>query len=299
MERRKYGKIWVMEKWYVRNTEGKVFGPIDLDTLKMWVKDGRVEPLAGVSNDLRSWMLAPMKPELEMNWVVENNPGQFYGPTHRTVLDDLVKSGSLSHEARFYQDDRGAGLERMRALTALLSEKEAEMSRREKALVEAQRIVAKKDQQLAAAQKIIAQRDERLAELTAQLAQRDMQIDSLTKTAQTREGAIRSRDAALAQQKAELERAKDVAKAKEAEVADLKEQFANAQEVHAREWETEVVQPEVVLSEMPPPVARQAFNFGGRGGVPAASLAALERQAQQELASMGAADVRRFFEKRM
>ena len=68
--------------------------------------------------------------------------------------------------------------------------------------------------------------------------------------------------------------------------------------MHAREWKTEVVQPEVVLSEMPPPVARQAFSFGGRGAVPAASLAALERQAQQELASMGAVNVRKFFEKR-
>ncbi len=298
MERRKYGKIWAMEKWYVRNTEGKVFGPIDLDTLKLWVKDGRVEPLAGISNDLRSWVLAPMKPELEMNWVVENNPGQFYGPTHRTVLDDLVKSGSLSREARFYQDDRGAGLERLRALTSLLSEKEAEISRRDKAISEAQRLSAKKDQQLAAAQKTIAQRDERLAESTAQLAQRDSQLDTLMKTVQTRDGEIKLRDATIAQLKAELDKAVRLAKAKEAEVADLKEQFVRAQEVHAREWKTEVVQPEVVLSEMPPPVARQAFSFGGRGAVPTASLAALERQAQQELASMGAADVRKFFEKR-
>ena len=287
-----------MEKWYVRNTEGKVFGPIDLDTLKMWVKDGRVEPLAGISNDLRSWVLAPMKPELEMNWVVENNPGQFYGPTHRTVLDDLVKSGSLSREARFYQDDRGAGLERLRALTSLLSDKEAEISRRDKAISEAQRLSTKKDQQLAAAQKTIAQRDERLAESTAQLAQRDSQLDTLMKTVQMRDGEIKLRDATIAQLKAELDKAVRLAKAKEAEVADLKEQFVRAQEVHAREWKTEVVQPEVVLSEMPPPVARQAFSFGGRGAVPTASLAALERQAQQELASMGAADVRKFFEKR-
>ena len=63
------------KKWYVRNTAGKVFGPIDLESLKSWVKDGRVEPLAGVSCDLTHWVIAPLKPELEMNWVVENNPG--------------------------------------------------------------------------------------------------------------------------------------------------------------------------------------------------------------------------------
>ena len=78
-----------MEKWYVKSTQGKVFGPILLDELKKWVAEGRVEPLAGISQDLKNWMLAPLNPDLEMDWVVENNPGQFYGPTHRAVVDDL------------------------------------------------------------------------------------------------------------------------------------------------------------------------------------------------------------------
>ncbi len=96
------------EKWYIKNSNGKTFGPITLEVLKDWVKDGRIEPLAGISKDLKTWMLAPLKAELEMNWVVENNPGQFYGPTHRNVIDDLVRSGSLSPSARFYCDDRGS-----------------------------------------------------------------------------------------------------------------------------------------------------------------------------------------------
>ena len=112
------------KKWYVKNTANKVFGPIDLETLKGWVKDGRIEPLAGISSDLKNWMLAPLKPELEMNWIVENEPGQFYGPTHRTVLDDLKKAGSLSREARFFQDDRGASAELIRTLESALSAKD-------------------------------------------------------------------------------------------------------------------------------------------------------------------------------
>ena len=169
-----------MQKWYVRNTTGKVFGPIDLETLKGWVKDGRVEPLAGISSDLKNWMLAPMKPELEMNWVVENEPGQFYGPTHRTVLDDLKKAGALSHEARFFQDDRGAGAERLRALESALAAKDAELVNKETVFVEAQKLSGKKDLQLAAAQKSIAQRDERIAEAVATLAQRDGQVAEAT-----------------------------------------------------------------------------------------------------------------------
>ncbi len=280
-----------MEKWYVRNTAGKVFGPIDLEMLKMWVKDGRVEPLAGISNDLQSWMLAPLKPELEMNWIVENNPGQFYGPTHRMVLDDLLKAGTLSREARFYQDDRGAGLERLRALGAALAEKEAEISRRDKALGEAQKVAAKKDLQIAAQQKSIAQRDERVAEATALLAQRDAQVESLTKALQTKEGEMARKEADLARKQAELDRALLAVKRCEADIAAIKEEQARATEIHQREWKTEVVEPQVVVSEMPPPVARQAFNFN-RGGNVTSKLAAMERQAQQELASMGVTDLR-------
>ena len=41
---------------------------------------------------------------------------------------------------------------------------------------------------------------------------------------------------------------------------------------------------------MPPPVARQAFDFSG-----ASTLADLERRAQQELARMGPLHAKKFF----
>ena len=279
-----------MEKWYVKNTADKVFGPIDLETLKGWVKDGRIEPLAGISSDLKNWMLAPMKPELEMNWVVENEPGQFYGPTHRTVLDDLKKAGSLSREARFFLDDRGAGAERLRALEAALSAKDAELAQREMIFVEAQKLSGKKDLQLAAAQKTIAQRDERIAADVATLAQRDGQIAELTKTVAQKEAdrarteqELAARDAKVQQLQAEIEQFKQ-------QIADLKEEMEKRQTPHAREWSTDVIEPEIVADEMPPPVARQAFDFGNT-----AALADLERRAQQELARMGPLHVKKFF----
>ena len=279
-----------MEKWYVKNTAGKVFGPIDLETLKGWVKDGRIEPLAGISSDLKNWMLAPMKPELEMNWVVENEPGQFYGPTHRMVLDDLKKAGALAREARFFQDDRGAGAERIRVLESTISAKDAEIAQRELVFVEAQKLSGKKDLQLAAAQKTIAQRDERIAADVAALAQREGQIAELTKAVAQKEGdraraeqELAARDAEVRQLQTEIERFKD-------EVSKLKREMEDRQAPHAREWSTEVVEPEIVTDEMPPPVARQAFDFGN-----ASALADLERRAQQELARMGPLHAKKFF----
>ncbi len=289
-----------MEKWYVKNTAGKVFGPIDLDTLKSWVKEGRVEPLSGVSNDLKNWMLAPLKPALEMNWVVENNPGQFYGPTHRAVVEDLVKTGSLSREARFYQDDHGAGAERMRALENALSAKDAEMSRRDVALAEAQKQVAKRDLAIAAAQKAMAQRDERISELTAALAQRDGQIDTLSKTLKGKEGELVRAAGDLARKNAEMSRFQEEILRREAEIADLKAQLVAKDMVHEREWKTEVVVPEVVADEMPPPTARSAFGFGVASvasprPVTQSTLADLERRAQEELSRMGAGAAQKFF----
>lgn len=283
-----------MEKWYVRNTAGKVFGPIDLATLKAWVKDGRVEPLAGISNDLSNWVLAPLKPELEMNWVVENHPGQFYGPTHRNVVEDLVKTGSLSRDARFFQDDHGSSLERIRALEAALSAKDLELSRRDVVLAEAQRQSQKRDLILAAAQKSVAQRDERISEAVAALAQKDVQIASLSKLVKVREGEALRAAEEVARMSDEVERATAEVKRRDAEIAELRRQIAAKEAIHERSWKAEVVVPEVVADEMPPPVARQAFGFGQKTVAPA-SLADLERRAQEEIARMGASGMQKMF----
>ena len=286
----------ITKLWYVRNTAGKVFGPIDFESLKSWVKDGRVEPLAGVSSDLKHWILAPLKPELEMNWVVENNPGQFYGPTHRAVVDDLVKTGTLSPAARFYQDDRGAALERIRALESAVAAKDAELVQKDTSLAEAQKLPGKKDLQLAAGQKAVRERDERIAEAKAQLMQKDSQIADLMKNIQLRDGQIQQAADEIARRDAERQNLLAEISDRDAEIASLREQLAKRDEVHEREWKTEVLVPEIVANEMPPPVARQAFTTPPfAGGASAAALADLERRAQQELARMGATGAKKFF----
>ena len=74
------------------------------------------------------------------------------------------------------------------------------------------------------------------------------------------------------------------------QVAELKEELEKRQTPHAREWSTEVIEPEIVADEMPPPVARQAFDARN-----ASVLADLERRAQQELARMGPLQAKKFF----
>ncbi len=282
-----------MENWYVKNTGGKVFGPITLEALKSWVRDGRVEPLAGISTDLKSWMLAPMKAELEMNWIVENNPGQFYGPTHQAVIDDLKKSGTLSAAARFYKDDRGKVNDRVRILEQAVAEKDSALLAKDAALAEAQKMLSAKDGQIAEAKNAIQQRDARIAESVTTIARKDTQIDSLAKTLAGKESEISAKAADFARMQAGLNQKDLQISQLNEKIKALEEALAKKTEVMPRQWEAdEVLVPEVVSSEPPPPVARQAFS---RMPGNASSLADLERQAQQELARMGANNAKGFF----
>ena len=232
--------------WYVKNADGKVFGPVDDAKLLVWVRDGRVEPFAGISNDLKQWKLASLEPSLEMDWIVENEPGRFYGPTHRAVIDDLIKSKAISESCRIYRDDHGGAAEREAASARAEAEKAMEEIRAEaeKAMAElkndAERSLAAKDEEIAALKETVAASNAR-------------------------------------------------AEKSESRVVELETKIARLTETKKREWQTEVIEPEIVSDE-PPPAVREIF----RPGRPQ-TLADLERQAQAELARMGAAGAKKFF----
>ena len=235
-----------MTKWYVKSADGKVFGPADDEKILSWVRDGRVDPFAGVSNDLKQWKLASLVPMFEMDWIVEDAPGRFYGPTHRAVVDDLIKTGSLSQSCRIYRDYRNGELEKEAA---------AARTEAEKAMAEVQ-----------------SEAEKAMAELKAEA-----------------ERAIVSKDSEIESLKSELARAKAAAEESEKRIRELEERLASFAETKKREWEMEVVEPEIV-TETPPASVREIFKPGK-----AQTLAALERQAQAELARMGASEVKKFF----
>ena len=232
--------------WYVKNADGKVFGPVDDAKLLAWVRDGRVEPFAGISNDLKQWKLASLEPALEMDWIVENEPGRFYGPTHRAVIDDLIKSKAISESCRIYRDDHGGAAEREAASARAEAEKAMEEIRAEaeKAMAElkndAERSLAAKDEEIAALKETVAASNAR-------------------------------------------------AEKSESRVVELETKIARLTETKKREWQTEVIEPEIVSDE-PPPAVREIFRPGR-----SQTLADLERQAQAELARMGAAGAKKFF----
>jgi len=85
--------------WYLmKNDDGTIFGPITFEQLHQWASDAQVSPLDKVSNDEKTWMKAPMVPELGMDYLVEVSPDQFYGPTTLGAVREFLTIGEINAE---------------------------------------------------------------------------------------------------------------------------------------------------------------------------------------------------------
>lgn len=316
-----------MKKWYLRTTDGKIFGPIDLETLKEWVRDGRVEPFAGISYDLKNWALAALKSELEMDWIVESEPGRFYGPTHRAVVDDLQRQGALPDGCRIYRDDHDGALmaeahERVAEWKHAFEMQKAAAEAEARKRVSAEASVQRADAEAAAmrasaletkkalenAKSDIESLGADMAALRAQLeasrketAFHKNQLDTVRNECEKQRTTIASLKAIVdgienvkARHRQELAELRNAAQReiefRDDEIADLREQLVAIASPRKRHWESEAVEPAAVIAEPPPPAAKSFFNDRNNS-----ALAALERQAQSEIARMGADNFRKIF----
>lgn len=82
----------------MKNDDGTVFGPISFEQLRQWSEDAQVSPLDKISTDERSWIKAPMVPELHMDYLVEVSPDQFYGPTTLNAVREFLQMGEINAE---------------------------------------------------------------------------------------------------------------------------------------------------------------------------------------------------------
>ena len=91
------------KEWYVRMSDGNVYGPADVAALVSWAEDGRVDPSSSLSKDRIKWTPAQLMPELEMKWLVEIEPGKPLGPYNRKFLIASCADGSLPATATVYR----------------------------------------------------------------------------------------------------------------------------------------------------------------------------------------------------
>lgn len=89
------------QNWYLlKNDDGTVFGPLPFEQLKQWASDAQVSPLDRVSTNQHNWMRAPMVPELQMDYLVEVSPDQFYGPTTLGAVREFLQMGEINGESQ-------------------------------------------------------------------------------------------------------------------------------------------------------------------------------------------------------
>jgi hypothetical protein len=85
------------QQWFLmKHDDGTVFGPISFEQLKQWALDAQVSPLDKVSTDEQTWIKAPMVPELNMDYLIEVSPDQFYGPTTFSALREFLQMGEIN-----------------------------------------------------------------------------------------------------------------------------------------------------------------------------------------------------------
>jgi hypothetical protein len=87
------------QHWYLmKNDDGTTFGPIGFDQLREWSLEAQVSPLDKVSTDNKNWIKAPMVPELEMDYLIEVSPDQFYGPTTLGAVREFLTMGEINSD---------------------------------------------------------------------------------------------------------------------------------------------------------------------------------------------------------
>ena len=90
-------------EWFVRTEDGKVYGPAETSALVEWAKDGRIEPSSFISRDRINWTPAQLMPELEMEWLVETEPGRVYGPFNRALVISMYAANNVPPSAKAYR----------------------------------------------------------------------------------------------------------------------------------------------------------------------------------------------------
>ena len=80
----------------MKNEDGTIFGPLSTQELERWALDAMISPLDKVSTDQKTWMKAPMLPQLEMDYLIEVSTDQYYGPTTLGAVKEFLKAREIN-----------------------------------------------------------------------------------------------------------------------------------------------------------------------------------------------------------
>ena len=89
-----------IQKWFLmKRLDGSIFGPVEFQQLYQWAQEAQISAFDMVSTDEVQWSKAPMIPELEMDFIVEVGPDQYYGPTTLGALAEFMRAGEFTEDS--------------------------------------------------------------------------------------------------------------------------------------------------------------------------------------------------------
>ena len=237
--------------WYLKMNDGTVYGPADLNRLQTWAREGRVAPSSQISSDRKSWIPASQMPELGMEWVVEVEQGQYYGPFHPDVVRDLIAQKRVPASARRFKLDTGRAQEdHSKELNAALEKAKSSLAEKDAALAEQKSLVAEKEALIAELKAALVEQKTLIAGLRNQEAGLSAKLEKSQKESESATAASASRieelETAL---KKEHARAEELAAALKAERAHT-EELAAALAKSKSEAEAERVRVENLLAQL-------------------------------------------------
>lgn len=92
-----WGGMAESTEWYLMKVhDNHVFGPTTLGALQSWAAEAKVSPMDKVSSDgQRTWVRAPMVPQLQMDWLIELEDDHLYGPTTVGTIQEFLATGEI------------------------------------------------------------------------------------------------------------------------------------------------------------------------------------------------------------
>ncbi|MBN1268372.1 MAG: DUF4339 domain-containing protein [Kiritimatiellae bacterium] len=94
--------------WYLKKKkDAAVYGPVTPEELRHWAMEGRIAPDDTVSQEQKTWIVAPNLPELAMNWMVETDDGAEFGPLNVLALREPLRKGTITPSSTIKHKESG------------------------------------------------------------------------------------------------------------------------------------------------------------------------------------------------
>ncbi|MBR4172653.1 MAG: hypothetical protein IKR48_13460 [Kiritimatiellae bacterium] len=223
--------------WLLKDEQGNQFGPVVWESLLGWASDGRIGPSDQISPDGTHWRNAADIAELQMEWLVELSPGNYYGPITRNAAEGLIRNGNVPASASVYhrlspdaRTEVEAHRHEMDRAVILLNDLRRQLADVQANFVAQEQTAKKQAEELARSAEREKKMEQELLTASAQLSAQRQQLTSALQQQQLAQRKSLTVQAELENMKDILQRAKEQERANAADAEDARNQAREAEQ---------------------------------------------------------------------